>query len=95
MQRDAGGERSGVALIGERRAGEAVGLGVALDVSVDEVQIRNLPIIVVTIPEGKDKPYAVKDKGIYIRSGASKRIATRYELDEMYSGKHSATNLFP
>jgi hypothetical protein len=66
-----------------------------LDVSIDEVQIRNLPIIVVTIPEGKDKPYAVKDKGIYIRSGASKRIATRYELDEMYSGKHSATNLFP
>jgi Putative DNA-binding domain len=58
-----------------------------LDVSIDEVQIRNVPVIVVTIPEGKDKPYAVKDKGIYIRSGASKRIATRYELDEMYGAR--------
>lgn len=58
-----------------------------LDVSIDEVQIRNLPVIVVTIPEGKDKPYLVKDKGVYIRSGATKRLATRYELDEMYGAK--------
>jgi predicted HTH transcriptional regulator len=58
-----------------------------LDVSIDEVQIRNLPVIVVTIPEGKDKPYAVKDKGVYIRSGATKRLATRYELDEMYGAR--------
>jgi len=66
-----------------------------LDVSVDEIQIRNLPVVVVTIPEGADKPYTVKDKGVYIRAGATKRLANRYELDEMYSGKHSATNLFP
>jgi len=58
-----------------------------LDVSIDEIQIRNLPVIVVTIPEGKDKPYAVKDKGVYIRSGATKRLATRYELDEMYGAR--------
>jgi hypothetical protein len=58
-----------------------------LEVFIDEVQIRNLPVIVVTIPEGKDKPYAVKDKGVYIRSGATKRLATRYELDEMYGAR--------
>jgi hypothetical protein len=65
-----------------------------LNVSVDEFQIRNLPVVVVTIPEGADKPYEVKDKGVYIRAGATKRLANRYELDEMYNGKHSATNLF-
>ena len=65
-----------------------------LNVSVDEFQIRNLPVVVVTIPEGADKPYEVKDKGVYIRAGATKRLANRYELDEMYNGKHSATSLF-
>jgi hypothetical protein len=65
-----------------------------LDVSIDEVQIRNLPVIIVTVPEGRDKPYAVKDKGVYIRTGATKRPATRYELDEMYSAKQTVSNLF-
>lgn len=58
-----------------------------LVVTIDEVQIRSLPVIVVTVPEGTDKPYEVKDKGIYIRAGATKRLANRYELDEMYNAK--------
>lgn len=58
-----------------------------LDVFIEEVEIRSLSVIVVTVPQGKDKPYGVKDKGIYIRSGATNRIATRYELDEMYGSK--------
>ncbi len=66
-----------------------------LDVVIDEVQIRNLPVIVVTIPEGKDKPYAVKEKGVYIRTGSNKRPITRYELDEIYSAKQGIRNLFP
>jgi len=65
-----------------------------LEVSIDELQIRNLPIIVVTIPEGKDKPYEVKDKGVYIRAGATKRLANRYELDEMHSAKRGVRNPF-
>jgi hypothetical protein len=64
-----------------------------LDVSVEEVSIRELPVIVITVPEGKDKPYLVKDRGVYIRSGATKRAATRYELDEMYSGKQNPFGL--
>jgi len=64
-----------------------------LDVTIDEVSIRELPVIVITVQEGKDKPYTVKDKGVYIRSGATKRVATRYELDEMYSGKQNAFGL--
>ena len=58
-----------------------------LDFVIDEFQIRNLPVIVVTIPEGKDKPYTVKEKGVYIRTGSNRRAISRYELDEIYSGK--------
>jgi hypothetical protein len=65
-----------------------------LDVVIEEVQIRSLPVVIVTVPEGRDKPYSVKDKGVYIRTGATKRPATRYELDEMYSTKRTARNLF-
>ncbi len=65
-----------------------------LDVAIDEVQIRNLPVIIVTVPEGRDKPYAVKDKGVYIRTGATKRPATRYELDEMYGAKQGVKSPF-
>lgn len=65
-----------------------------LDVAIDEVQIRSLPVIIVTVPEGRDKPYAVKDKGVFIRTGATKRPATRYELDEMYSAKRTVRNPF-
>jgi hypothetical protein len=65
-----------------------------LDVVIDEVQIRNLSVIIVTVPEGRDKPYAVKDKGVFIRTGATKRPTTRYELDEMYNAKHSLRNPF-
>jgi len=63
-----------------------------LHVSIDEVQIQNVPVIVLTIPEGTDKPYEVKDKGVYIRVGATTRLANRYELDEMYNGKQSVRN---
>jgi hypothetical protein len=62
-----------------------------IEAFVEQVNIRDLPVIVVTVPAGKDKPYAVKDKGVFIRSGATNRIATRYELDEMYGSKQ---NLF-
>lgn len=65
-----------------------------LEFSIEEVQIRNIPIVIVNIPEGKDKPYGVRDKGVYIRTGATKRPATRYELDEMYSARQSGTNVF-
>src|SRR5882762_3233247 len=49
-----------------------------LDVVIDEVQIRNHPVIILTIPEGKDKPYAVREKGTYIRTGSNKRPISRY-----------------
>jgi hypothetical protein len=65
-----------------------------LDVVIDEVEIRNRPVIVVTIPEGKDKPYTVKEKGVYIRTGSNKRAISRYELDEIYSAKQGLRSMY-
>lgn len=39
--------------------------------------------MILTVKEGDDKPYNAKDQGIYIRSMATSRIATLYELKQM------------
>ena len=41
------------------------------------------------IEEGRDKPYTLRDKGPYIRAGATDKITTRYELDEFYAQKRT------
>lgn len=55
-----------------------------LEFDYEELSVRGSPVIVLTIHAGKDKPYLVRNKGIYVRSGPNKRAATRYELDQMY-----------
>ncbi|HEY4837392.1 MAG TPA: ATP-binding protein [Candidatus Acidoferrales bacterium] len=61
----------------------------SIDFVVSETTISSKLIFVVIVPEGKSKPYQLRDKGFYIRSGATNRLVTRYELDEMYGGKSS------
>jgi hypothetical protein len=56
--------------------------------TVDRRNIDEKDIIMVKVEEGQDKPYFVRDKGPYIRANATDRIATRYELDEIYRRKH-------
>ena len=41
-------------------------------------------VLMVTVTEGKDKPYQVKGKGFYVRMQGTNRLVTRYELDEFY-----------
>jgi len=48
------------------------------------IRIDERPITVVRINEGKDKPYVLRDKGVYVRSGSTDRSANRFELDEFY-----------
>jgi len=55
-----------------------------LEFSYVEVIVQGNSVVVITIPAGKNKPYVVRNKGVYVRSGATKRAATRYELDQMY-----------
>lgn len=52
-------------------------------------QVDEKDIIVIRVEEGEDKPYFVRDKGPYIRANATNRIATRYEIDEIYEQKRS------
>jgi len=47
-------------------------------------EIRDRRVVIINIPEGKDKPYLVKNKGPYIRVGGSDRVAIRAELDQLY-----------
>lgn len=66
----------------------------AVQATVKDAKVGDNRIVVVTVPEGKDKPCMVKGKGPYVRSGATSRPATRYELDEMYKDKNSGKRIF-
>ncbi|MFB3923283.1 MAG: helix-turn-helix domain-containing protein [Terriglobia bacterium] len=66
----------------------------SLNFDYEEVTVQGSSIIVITVPPGKNKPYVVKDKGVYVRSGATKRAATRYELDQIYNQKGRMDGLF-
>ena len=57
-------------------------------------QLDEKDIIVIRVEEGTDKPYLVRDRGPYIRANATDRIATRYEIDEIYRQKQSRYNLY-
>jgi len=50
--------------------------------------IQGKSILLLQVKEGDKKPYTVGDKGVYIRCGATDRIATRYEIDEFYRRKY-------
>jgi len=52
-----------------------------------EMSIHSLDdkrILMIQVKEGSNKPYMFRDKGIYVRAGATDRIATRAEVDEFY-----------
>lgn len=57
-------------------------------------QLEEKSIILLHIEEGKNKPYTVTGKGVYVRAGATDRIATRYELDEFYKEQRSVWRAF-
>ena len=47
--------------------------------------LDNKKVLVTQVKEGSNKPYIFRDKGIYVRAGATDRlITTRAELDEFY-----------
>ena len=43
--------------------------------------VNEKKVVSISVAEGSDKPYMVKNKGVYVRIGSTNRIATRYELD--------------
>lgn len=55
---------------------------------IRKIEINDTPIILIEVKEGKNKPYVYRNKGVYVRRGATDRIATRDELDEFYKSKN-------
>lgn len=56
------------------------------------IEIKNVqekPILLIHVNEGKDKPYTIRGKGAFIRSGSTNRVTTRDELDEFFKKKGS------
>jgi len=51
--------------------------------------INEKSILVVQVKEGEKKPYTFREKGVYVRSGSTNRVATPDELDEIYERKRS------
>ncbi|MCD6240298.1 ATP-binding protein [Candidatus Bathyarchaeota archaeon] len=57
--------------------------------SVEKRTLDEKDVVIIRVEEGKDKPYIVRNKGPYVRTNATDRLATRYELDEFYREKQS------
>jgi len=57
-----------------------------IEVQIDsDVLVGAIPITMVRVEEGVNKPYVSKDRGIFVRRGASDRQIKRTELDEIYT----------
>ncbi len=50
----------------------------------ENIELDGNKITIIKIKEGDNKPYNVKQRGIFVRRGSSDRIATRFELDAFY-----------
>ena len=60
-----------------------------IEPELQSVEIDDKPIIVVRINEGTNKPYTLRNRGVYVRSGSTDRIASRIELDEFYKKENN------
>jgi len=62
----------------------------SIEVQIDlEVLVQGTPITVVEVPEGANKPYILRDRGIFVRRGPNDRQIKRIELDDIYTKKQS------
>lgn len=57
----------------------------SIDAEIDiGVLVQGIPITLVKVPEGTNKPYILKNRGIFVRRGSSNRQMKRTELDGIY-----------
>jgi hypothetical protein len=50
--------------------------------------LKEKPLLLVKVMEGRDKPYVFRGKGPYVRVNGTDRIATRFEMDGFYRQKN-------
>jgi len=53
-----------------------------------------IPITIVEIPEGANKPYILNNRGIFVRRGSSDRQIKRIELDDLIDKKNQPNSSF-
>lgn len=53
-------------------------------VSVSEIELDGKPITLVSVSEGKDKPYSHRELGVYVRSGGSDLRGTRSDWERFF-----------
>jgi len=58
-----------------------------IEVGLEWVEIKDSSIFIIRIPEGTDKPYILRDKGIYVREGKDDYQIDRKQLDSIYQKK--------
>jgi hypothetical protein len=51
------------------------------------VPIKDKVVTLVRVPEGENKPYMLRDRGIIVRRGSTDRQITRIELDDIYESR--------
>ena len=56
----------------------------SIEFDIQQVTVLAKSVLMVTVTEGRDKPYQVKGRGFYVRMQGTNRLVTRYELDEFY-----------
>ena len=57
-----------------------------IELQVDSrVPVKDKEVALIKVPEGKNKPYLLRNRGIYVRKGGTDRQITRIELDDLYS----------
>ena len=61
----------------------------APEATVEKKELQSKTIFVVRVPEGKEKPYNLRNHGFYVRAGSTDRLASRIEMDRMYAEKRS------
>lgn len=59
------------------------------NISIQGLVVGDKKIKVVRVEEGKDKPYNLKDQGVYVRRGKTNSRASRLEIQKLFSEKQS------
>src|SRR5207247_5668481 len=60
------------------------------DISIEKKQFDGKTIYLVRIDEGEEKPYNLRDRGFFVRAGSTDRLASRIEMDQIYSARGSS-----
>jgi hypothetical protein len=61
----------------------------SIKVQIKQLPLQdNIPITIVEVPEGQNKPYILANAGIFVRRGSSDRQIKRTELDDIITRRH-------